>query len=634
VLDSIRKNAANSVVLKVLFGVIALVFIFFYVGTAGVSRLEIAARINDKVITKAEVDRAYNNLSRFYRNAAANNRPSASQIRTQALLQVINTELLVQEATKIGLDVDEQELRDSIANIPDFRIDGRFNKTRYLEALRLNLPKPGDFEDNQRRQVLSEKLLGLIRAGVQVSDAELAERFHFENDRVALRFIKVPRADFVDSVSFDDAQLTAYYDENRENFRRPEQTVIRYMAFRPEAFEDQVEPTDTDLEIYFDEHKADFAVKEQVRARHILLRLSPEASDDKKAAVKEKAIGIRKRARDGEDFAELAVEFSEDSTAADGGDLGAFARGVMTPPFEEAAFALEPGGISDLVETQFGIHIIKVEEKIPARSKTLDEVRDEVRRAVQKRESRKLTLGKVEEAFDRLLDGQSFTKVSKAYGVDIVVSEPFARGDTITGLGMQPKIVEAAFATDKDELGEIMNLDNGYLVFEVADRIASEIPPLDDIRDTVEARLRDKLATDAARSRADTILASLQASGDIDAVADQYGVGIQDTGEIGRFGGYIPKLGSAPELKGRAFKLTDENPVAPKAYLVGGDVVVAVLDRRIPADEERLETDRKPLEQRLRAQKETQVISDFLTALRDRSGLELGRGYALTDLGL
>ena len=632
-LDSIRKNAANSVVLKVLFGVIAVVFIFFYVGTAGMSRLEVAARINDKVITKTEVDRAYTNLSRLYRKTAANNPPSASQIRAQALQQVINTELLVQEAIKIGLDVDEQELRDSISNIPDFRIDGRFNKTRYLEALRLNLLKPGDFEETQRRQILSEKLLGLVRAGIHVSDAELADRFHFENDRVALRFIKVPRSDFADSVSFDDAQLSDYYDENRENFRRPEQTVIRYMAFRPEDFEDQVNPTDADLEIYFDEHQADYAVKEQVRARHILLRLSPDATEENKAAVKEKAIGIRKRAIDGEDFAKLAVEFSEDSTAADGGDLGAFARGVMTPPFEEAAFALEPGGISDLVETQFGIHIIKLEEKIPARSKTLDEVRDEVRRAVQKRESRKLTLDKVEEAFDKLLDGEAFTEVSKAYGVALVVSEPFARGSTITGLGMQPKILEAAFATDKDELGEIMNLDNGYLLFEVADRIASAIPSLDEIRDTVEAQLRDKLATDAARSRADTVLTALQASGDIDAVAQQYDVEIEDTGEIGRFGGYIPKLGSAPRLKETAFKLTDVDPVCPETYLVGGDVVIAVLDRRIPADENRLETDRKPLEQRLRAQKETQVISDFLVELRNQSGLELGRGYSLTDLG-
>jgi len=628
VLDSIRKNAANSVVLKVLLGVIAIVFIFFYASTSGFSQLEVAARINDQLVTKTEVDRAARNLDSFYRNAAPGAMPSGTQIQAQALQQVINTELLVQEASNIGLEVDSQELRDSIASIPDFQIDGVFNKTRYLEALQLNQLKPADFEESQRRQVLTDKLLSLVRAGAPITDGEIEERYHFENDRITLRFIEIEASEFTDSVSFDDQQLGDFYEAQKEDFRQPEKTVIRYMAFLPEAFEEQVDPTDTDLEIYYDQHRNEYERQEQVRARHILLRSQPGASDEDKAALRERAVEIRKRALAGEDFAALAEETSEDSTAANGGDLGSFGRGVMTPAFESAAFDLDEGEISDLVETEFGVHVIKLEEKIPAGTSTLDEVRDEVRKAVQKRESRKLTLSKVEEAYERLLDGEPFPAVSDTYDVDIVDSDPFARGGLISGLGRQPEVVEAAFATDVDELGEIVNVNDGYLIFEVVKRIPSVVPPLDEIRADVESALRTKLATEAALTRARELLTTLQANGDIDALAEQESLEVEESGEIGRFGGYVPGVGNAPTLKDAAFALTEKAPVAPEAYEVGGDAVIAVLGNIIPAPEERLGSEKEAIEQRLRAQKEAQVVSDFIEELRDKSRVEIGQGYA------
>ena len=626
-LDSIRKNAADSFMLKVLFGIIALVFVFFYVGTAGFSQLEVAATVNDELVTKRDFDRAYTNLDRFYRNNAPNNLPSANEIATQALEQVVNSELLLQEANDLGLKIGSQELRDSISSLPDFQIDGSFNKTRYLEVLSLNGMKPGDFEESHRRQLLTDKLADLVRAGVQVSDDELRERFEFENSRVSLRFIRIPVSDFTEGVTIDESELAEFYEESKEDFREPERSVIRYMAFRPTDFEKQVVPSEEDLQIYYDEQAEKYKVDEQVHARHILLKVPTGASDEEKKAIRDKAVEVRKLALDGADFAELAKQHSEDSTASNGGDLGAFARGAMTAPFEAAAFSTEPGTISDLVESVFGFHIIKVEEKLAARTRPLSEVRDEVTSGVQKRESRKLTLDKVEEAFEALQDGKAFDEIAETYGVAAKISDPFGRGEAIPGLGRLPEVNEAVLATEKDELGEIMNLNDGYIVFRVTDRITSRVPPLSEIRAKVEVAYRQNRASQAAASRAADLLAKLKSDADINALAEGEGVQAEDTGEIGRFGGYIPKLGNLPELKEAAFNLSESEPIAPNVYKLGFDAVIAVLDKHIPPPPERFETDKERLLTVMRAQKEAEATKLFLKGLRAKSRVEIGQGY-------
>lgn len=630
-LESIRKNASESVVLKVLFGIIALVFVFFYVGTAGFSQLEVAAKVNDQMITKRDFDRAFGNLDRFYRNTAPDNMPPATEMGQQALTQLINTELLVQEAGKLGLAVDEQELRDSIAAMPDFQVDGRFNKTRYLETLQMIGMKPSDFENEQKRQLLANKMIDILRAGVHVSDAEIEDHFRYEHERVTIRYIRVRREQFFDKVQVPDAEQVSFFEENKEQFREPEKVAIRYLAFRPETFESGIEPTEEQLQVYYDEQRASWDTPEQVRARHILLRAAADATEEDTTALRQRAVDIRKRALEGEDFADLAREFSEDSTASAGGDLGYFGRGVMTAPFEEAAFALQPGEISDIVQTQFGLHIIRVDDRKEAHTRTLEEVRDEIRSAVQKREARKVTLSKVEEAFEKLLDGSSFADVGAEFGIAVEETEPFAQSGLIPNLGYQPKIAETAFALDENELSEIMNLDNGYIVFSVARRIASRIPPFEEIRDKVGVAALEARATAAAIERAEELLSKLREDpeGDIFALAEREGIEADESGEAPRFGTGFPRLGAVPELKEIVFSLTAENRIAPKVYRIEGDAVIATLGQRIPAPADDFEINKPVIEQRVRQQRESAAISEYLAQLRESAKLELGPGYSI-----
>ena len=312
------------------------------------NRMEVAARVNNEVITKHQFDRAYQNLQNMYRNmgqGAAS--PPEALLRSQAIAQLVSNELLIQEAHRLGFEVDEAELRQSIASMPNFQANGQFDKDAYLEILRQNGLKPTDFEELQRRQLLAAKVEDLVSQGAHVSDAEVKERFQFDNERVSLKFVRLPAASFAPQVTLSDQDVQAYYNENQERYREPERVRIQMVEFRPADFAKQVNPTDDEIKEYYDANLAQFQKQEEVHARHILFTVKPDASDADKAAARKQAEEVLAKAKGGADFAELAKQYSQDSTAAGGGDLGNFARGVMTPPFEAAAFALEPGQISE-----------------------------------------------------------------------------------------------------------------------------------------------------------------------------------------------------------------------------------------------------------------------------------------------
>jgi peptidyl-prolyl cis-trans isomerase D len=626
VLDSLRKNASESLALKIIFGVIVVVFMFWGIGTVGLNQMQLVAKVNDEVITAQEFNRAYQSLSRAFRKMSHRS-ASEAFLRKQTLEQLINAELLSQEAHRLGLRVGEDELRDSIAAIPAFQVDGHFDKRAYLNTLQANGLKPADFEESQRRQLLVNKLQELVSAGVHVTDAEVKERYRYENARVELRFVRIPAASFRDQVTIDDAELQKYFADNQDRFREPERVRISYLLFRPEDFAAEVKPTDDDVRVYYDSHQEEYRKPEEVRARHILFKVPADATEEQKTEIRKRAGEVLERAKAGEDFAALAREYSQDATAAEGGDLGFFARGVMSAPFDEAAFQLAPGDISGLVETPAGLEIIKVEDKHPGAVEPLEAVRKSIVEAIQKNRARGAALQKAENAQDRLLDGDDLAAVATDVGLTVQTTPPFARDEPVPGLGKSADLVKSAFATPTNEAGEIVTLDSGYVVFRVGEHIDSYVPELDAIRDKVEAVLREKKAEEAAAARAKELLEKLKAGKSLEALAQQEDVAIEETGPFGRSARYISKLGSVPDLERAAFRLTQQDPVAPAVYSANGDAVVAVLAKRIPADESKFDSEKEALKRRMQQRLQMVTLQQFLSELKNKAEIELGQGY-------
>ncbi len=626
-LNAMRKGA-DSIVLKVMFVAIVLVFVFWGIGAKssrfGSGKMEAAARVNDAIINNHDFDLAYRRMASSYQRTGAQP-PPAEMLRKQAISELIDVELLNQEAARLGLSVDEAELRDAIAAMPELQRDGHFDKDYYIMVLQQNGLKPSDFEEMQRRQMLVGKVEQVVRSGVHVSDQEIKERFDFENERLNLRFIRVPAASYLDQVTVSDEDVQKYYADNQEKYREPERIRIKLIEFKPENFTEQVTPSDSDVQAYYDAHSEDYHRHEEVHARHILFKVAPDASPDDKAAARKKAEDVLAKAKGGADFGELAKQFSQDTTASSGGDLGSFGHGVMTPAFETAAFALQPGQISDIVETPFGFHIIKVEEKTPDHVEKLEDVRPKIVAAVKTQQARQLALKKVEDAHEQLLDGKDFAQVAADAGLSVQTPQPFGRGEAIPGLGPRPELAKEALGTDAGEVGEIVTEPSGYSLFAVEERIPSAIPDLTAVRSKVENDVRRQHASAAAKKRAEELLAQLKTQPDIDAVAKREQIHVEESNQVGRIGSYIPSIGSLDELKAAAFRLTPEAPVAPAVYEINGDSVVAVLATKIPADESRLESEKPAYRQRLQQRAEANAVQHFLEQLKSNAQIQVGQ---------
>lgn len=626
VLDVMRKSA-DSFVLKGLFVIIVLVFMFWGVGTLRASRLDVAARVNDEIITKHQFDSAYRRIAAMYQGMG-DQTPPQQFIQAQALGQLIDLELLTQEAQRLGFQVDEAELREAIANQRDFQRNGRFDKDFYLQLLQQNGYKPAEFEELQRRRMLAGKVQGVVRSGVHVTDEELKEQFRYENERLTLGFIRVPAAAFLEQVAVNEDDVRAYFVAHQEAYREPDRVRIRLVEFRPENFLADVTPSDEAVLTYYDAHLDEYRRPEEVRARHILFRMEADADEAAKAAVRARAEEVLTKAKGGADFAELATRYSQDATAENGGDLGRFGRGVMVPPFETAAFALEPGQISEIVETPFGLHIIKVEEKSPERVESLESVRAAIVETLKTQQGRQVAMHKAEEAHEQLLDGKDLGAIAAAYGVSVQTPRPFSLHEPIEGLGERPELVKEAFATDAGEAGEIMTFPSGYIIFTVEEHVPSAIPELDAIRGRVEQDLRRERAAGLAKERAEVLRAKIKSAADLEMVAAEDRLAVGRSGDVARRSPYVNEIGNAEALKEAAFRLTLDAPVAPTVFEVDGDAIIAVLEERIPADETRFEAERDALRHRAQVSAENSAMQRFLAHLKAQARLEYGPAFA------
>jgi peptidyl-prolyl cis-trans isomerase D len=424
-----------------------------------------------------------------------------------------------------------------------------------------------------------------------------------------------------------DEERKQFYDAHQESFREPERVRAVIVEFSPATFAAAVAPTDAEIQAAYEGSLAQYQKPEEVRARHILIKIAPDASEAEKAKARARLEPLLDKAKAGDDFAALAKAHSEDSSAANGGDLGSFGRGVMTPPFEVAAFALAPGAVSEIIETPFGLHIIKVEEKTAARQEPLEAVRGSIVESLKTQQARATALRAVETAHERVLDGEPLEKVAADLSLTVQTPPPFGASEPVGALGLRPELVKEAFATDAGEVAEIVTEPSGYSLVKVVERLPSVVPPLEQVSSKVDTEVRAKKAAALALARAEGLLTTLKEQKDLVGLAKQEGLTVEESPQIGRAGSYVPNLGNAAALKDAAFALSSEAPVAPAVYDVNGDAVVAVLAERRPADESRFANEQAALTERLQAQAEAAAVRVFLEQLKGRAQIEYGQGF-------
>lgn len=627
-LKFIRRNASATWV-KVLFGILAAVFIYWGIGVglSNGSRYNAVAKVNGKPITDKDLERAEENLRNFYRNLYGDQfRPEFLQgmdIRSQALDRLIRTELMLQEAQRLGLEATDSEVREFIAKMDSFHQDGRFDRDFYLRVLRANRLTPAEFEEGVRRDILVTKLQDIVLAGVQVSDDDLRRRFQYEEEKVRLAFVEFDANELTSQVKLSETDVEQYYQQHKESFREPERARVEYVAYKKEDFLPRAEVTEEDIRKYYETHESDYRQPERVHARHILFRLQPNATSEQKEAVRKRASEVLERARKGEDFAELAKTHSEDpGSGPQGGDLGFFPRGQMVPAFDAVAFALPPGSISDLVETNFGFHIIKVESKEEARTQPLDEVRETIREKLKNEKARELAQQQAGADRMRAANGEPLQQIAQSQGLAVKVPPPFAEHDSIEGLGSNHPLSRAAFQTNAGEVGPVVSGPDEFIVFKVLERIPSAIPDLAAIEEKVTSEAKLARARELARQKAEALLEEAKKS-TLQAAAASQQREVRETPAFTREGAFIPRIGDSAELKQAAFALSAETPLAAKVYPVGDSFVVAALLERTQPSEEEFLSRKDQLQQQVMAQRRAHVLEEFTNYLQSKAKIDL-----------
>lgn len=361
--DQIKKSLdqhsinTKSVVAYILFGAIILVFVLFgFPGSRGTLGQGVVADVNGELISGAEFKEETSQLERFYGQMFGGNFSLQAQrqlLETQALENLINREILSQEATKAGILVSDREIRDFIIDIPAFQEQGRFDKIRYFQYLEGTHNTAEEFETKIRKEAQRMRVKRIFDS--LESDTSLLgmKESQLSAVKLNLQFVKMDRESLVKNVVVSEAQAQEFL-KNPDNIKK--------------------------IEVDYESHRNDlYSSPEQVKAQHILIKVKGgDAEEDKKALARLEELKTRAAK---EDFAALAKSFSEDEgSKTKGGDLGYFGRGQMVPPFETAAFGAKVGELVGPVKSTFGYHLIKVSDKKAAKVRTLEEVKLEIAR--------------------------------------------------------------------------------------------------------------------------------------------------------------------------------------------------------------------------------------------------------------
>ncbi len=355
---------------------------------------------------------------------------------------------------------------------------------------------------------------------MSVPDADVAAEFKRRNEKVKLELVHLTPDGFRNQVAVTAADIQARFDANKETYRIGEKRKVRYALVEVDKVRERVQVPPADIQAFYDQNKAQYSTEGRVRASHILLKT--EGKDE--AAVRAKAEELLKQARGGADFAALAKANSEDEgSAVNGGDLNYFGRGQMVPEFEQAAFSLKSGDISDLVKTTFGFHIIKVVDSQPETTRPLAEVTPEIVEQLkwQKAQQQAEQDAKAMEA--TIKTAADLDRVAKERGIAVVESPLFLRDEPIGELGASPDLASRAFSMKDGEVTPALRVTRGWVFATPAGKQDSYLPQLAEVAERVrEDAVRDK-AAELVKTRAAAIADELKKAADFTAAAKKAG---------------------------------------------------------------------------------------------------------------
>ena len=515
--DAVRNNKR---IVQVFLALITLPFAFFgvesYVRSVGTG--DDVARIGDVKITQQQFQQALREQQERLRNQMGGQFDpkmlDMPQARQAILDDLVDQQLLTLEAGKRKLFASDEAIRRTIGGIDAFKIDGKFSPERYEAALKAQGMTPAGFEARLRQDLTLQQLATAVgQSGLMartVSDRILA----MQTEKRDVQEYRIGLDAFLDKVKLADGAAKKFYDENSKQFAMPEQARAEFVVLSMETIGAQLTVSEAEVKAWFDGHKERFQQPEERRASHILIASEKIGKDKAKAKAEELLKEIRKTPAV---FADLARKNSDDpGSAAKGGDLGFFGRGMMVKPFEDATFSLKDGEISGIVESDFGFHIIKLTGIHAAKEKPFAEVKGEIEAELKKAAaSRKFA--EAAEAFSNIVYEQSdsLKPAAEKFSLTVKQSEWLGRqANPASGPLANEKLLAALFSEDSvknrrnTEAVEIG--PNTLVAARIVDYKPATLQPFESVKVAIETMLKRQEAQAQARKDGEARLEALR----------------------------------------------------------------------------------------------------------------------------
>jgi peptidyl-prolyl cis-trans isomerase D len=583
-LQSIRDGLGRHKWLQyTLLGALALVFAAW--GAYGFVNLNVgassyAAEAGGEKITLQRARNAWLQMQQRFGGAEL---PDAlrSRFQDQVLEGLVRDALMSERTHDLGYRATDAAVQDAIAKEPAFQIDGQFSAAAAKAVLAQNGITPDQFADDVRNSLRRSQLESGIRDSDFVTPTELARSEALQNEQREVRYAQLP-ADKFATAPIDDATIQAYYKAHQAAFMTTESARLQYAELRLDQVATTMQVSDADLHAAYEKNKSTYVVPEKRHASHILISGGKDDAADKKLAD-----DVYAQAKAGKDFAQLAKQYSKDPGSADkGGDLGWADKTTFVGPFSDAVFSMSPGELRGPVKTQYGYHIIRLEEVQPGKTKTFEEARPELE-ADQRKNHATDRFGEIQEQLQTQLEqpGVTLEGLAKEFQLQSGEVAQFERGVGGAPLGAAPPLQELVFGDAPPAPGHIggpvLLGDDRLVLVKVLDRHKPEAKPLAEVRDTIIAAIKKQNGSDGAFKAAQAAQAKLEAGASFDDVAKELGVTAEPARFVGRGDPAIPA-----QVRTTVFELPKPTgkPVIRALKLDSGAAVIEVSKTRVESD--------------------------------------------------
>jgi peptidyl-prolyl cis-trans isomerase D len=591
----------------------------------------VIAKVDGGDITADEVRQAARAMAQQqaqrYGEMAAKLMPFMIQQAIQpAAQQLIDRGALLSEASRMGLRVSPEEVRDELEHgryAATFFPGGNFiGQTEYENMLQQYNLTPAKFEETISKDILLTKLQALVAGSTGVSESEIHDAFVKQNTKVKFDYAVLKQDDIKKGLHPTTEELKAFYESHKQSYANavPEKRKVKYALVETAKAETGVQVTPDDLRTYYDQHRDQYRVPEQVKVSHILIKTPLPGADGKvdekgAAEAQRRAEDLLKQVKGGANFEELAKKYSEDpGSAKQGGSLGWIGKGQTVAEFEKTAFSLPKGQISDLVKSSYGFHIIRIDDKQDAHAKTLDEVKDTIEPTLKHQKGQQVAQKKAEDLLKQAR-AQGLDAAAAALGVPVVTSDLFSRKDMLPGLGPAPQFMDAVFTAEEKSPPDVAPASQGIAVFQLLGIKPASTPTFEEIRTRVEQEFANERSSELLQQKVAELSDRAKAEHDLKRAAKELGATFK-TSDFVLPDGQVPDVGSMSGQASVAFNMKPGDISGPIASGLNG-VVLQLVEKQAPTDAD-FAPKRDQIRDALLQEKQQQRFGLFVSNLVDQ----------------